>query len=151
MHGYRQLPVYKAAQAVQRSADGYAYIQYQPQAFRMSAAFTGRKAHSVWCWSPGGSSGSPRLSQADAALRQTFGSLGARKASSPGDAPTLVVHAPQPLGWAVATWLVTHAGKYHIREVSCDGFRWRASSGSDGWIKDKNDKNVAIGDAVQAS
>ena len=47
---YRQIPVYKAAQAVQRSADGSAYIQYQQMAASMSQGFTGHAPRSVWCW-----------------------------------------------------------------------------------------------------
>ena len=48
---YLHTPVYRAAQAVQRSADGYAYIQYQPEATALAADFTGHSAHAVWCWS----------------------------------------------------------------------------------------------------
>ena len=42
--GYRHLLVYQAAQAVQRSADGYAYSQYAPQGAAMAAGFSGHLA-----------------------------------------------------------------------------------------------------------
>ena len=47
---YEHLPVYKAAQAVQHSADGSAYDQYQPMATQLTSAFTGHHPHAVWCW-----------------------------------------------------------------------------------------------------
>ena len=47
--GYQQMPVYKAAQAVQHSADGYAYEQYQGLAAQLTTAFTGAP-RAVWCW-----------------------------------------------------------------------------------------------------
>ena len=48
--GWQQLPVDQAAQAVQHSADGSAYSQYDVMARAMAIAFTGQAAHSVWCW-----------------------------------------------------------------------------------------------------
>ena len=51
--GYQQMPVYKAAQAVQHSADGYAYVQYQTLAAQLTTAFTGAAPRAVWCWPPG--------------------------------------------------------------------------------------------------
>ena len=42
---YLHTPVYKAAQAVQHSADGYAYVQYQPEA----AGWTQRLRSNVSC------------------------------------------------------------------------------------------------------
>jgi hypothetical protein len=146
---YKQLPVYKAAQAVQHSADGFAYIQYQPQAFRMAAAFTGHHPHAVWCWSPSGSSGSPKLMAATGALTKAFGGLAGITPATHQDTASMTVTARQEsLGWSVATWLVTHAAQYHLREVRFAGYSWRASAGSDGWIKDKN---VVTSDAVEAS
>jgi hypothetical protein len=46
--GYQRLPVYQAAQDVQRSADGQAYAQYQPMAAHLTIAFTGQDPHAVW-------------------------------------------------------------------------------------------------------
>ena len=51
VHGYQTMPVYQAAQAVQHSADGSAYMQYQRMATEMAGAFTGQRKHAVYCWS----------------------------------------------------------------------------------------------------
>lgn len=136
---YRTKPVYRAAQAVQRSADGYAYLQYQPQATQLAAAFTGHSAHAVWCWSAGQSPAKANLAAARKALDHTFGWVGSRRLASPGDAPTVLLRAPQPaLGWTVAAWLVTHAASYGIRDIHYAGFRWQASAGERGWTRDKS-------------
>jgi hypothetical protein len=58
---YRQMPVYKAAQAVQHSADGSAYQQYQTLASQLTSAFTGAAPRGVWCWPAGHTHGSAEL------------------------------------------------------------------------------------------
>jgi len=132
---YRQMPVYKAAQAVQHSADGSAYEQYQGLAAHLTTAFAGAP-RAVWCW-PAGHHGAAKLTPARRAIVKAFGPLAASRSASGGDAPSLLVQAPQPrLGWAVAAWLVTHAGKYRLHDVRYAGFRWPAPSGHTGWVKD---------------
>jgi hypothetical protein len=143
---YQHLPVYKAAQAVQHSADGYAYAQYQHMAARLTVAFTGASPRAVWCWPPadGDGGGTAQFLAARRALVETFGSLPAHSSASAGDAPSLLVRASQAdTGWAVAAWLVTHAGQYALRDVSYAGFQWRASSGG-GWRKDKMAPATAV-------
>jgi hypothetical protein len=111
--GYQQMPVYKAAQAVQHSADGYAYEQYQ------------------------GHTGKAQLTPARRGIVSAFGPLPASRSGTAGDAPSLLVKAPQAsLGWSVAAWLVTHAGKYRLHDVRYAGFRWPAPAGHTGWVKD---------------
>ena len=133
--GYRQMPVYKAAQAVQHSADGYAYQQYQDLAAHLTTAFTGAP-RAVWCW-PAAGKGRAQLAPARRAIVKAFGPLPASRSGARGDAPSLLVRAPQPsLGWAVAAWLVTHAGKYRLHDVRYAGFRWPAPAGHTGWAKD---------------
>lgn len=132
--GYRTMPVYKAAQAVQRSADANAYQQYQQMAGRLADAFTGHLAHDVWCWSPTSGHGTANLAAARTKLAATFGPVAARTVTARADADTLVVQAPTTtLGWAVAAWLVTHAGTYRLHQVGYDGWRWNASAGQNGW------------------
>lgn len=134
--GYRHIPVYKAAQAVQHSADGAAYIQYEGQARRLALAFTGRDAHAVWCWSPSAPAGRAKLAAARSALAHAFGRLAASQADPPRTGQMMLVRAPdRAMGWAVATWLVTHASQYRIHEVRYAGFQWRASAGSKGWTR----------------
>jgi hypothetical protein len=143
--GYTHKPVYTAAQAVQRSADGYAYLQYQPVATRLAADFTGHSAHAVWCWSDGRDPGRADLAAARQALDHTFGRVRSHPLTSPGDAPAMVVRAPRPvLGWAVAAWLVTHAASYGIRDVYYAGFQWQASTGGRGWTRDAGPSHPGV-------
>ena len=126
---YQGIPVYQAAQAVQRSADGYAYNQYAAVAQRMSQAFTGALPHAVWCWYPG-AVGRPRLAAAGQGLVQAFGHLRVWQDSD----PALAVRVPLPAsGWAVAAWLVSHADEYGIRRVRYQGYQWLTGHGTSGW------------------
>jgi hypothetical protein len=145
VNGYQQMPVYRAAQAVQHSADGHAYIQYQPIASTLTAAFTGTHPHAVWCWSGSPDPRKASLTPARQALLRTYGALAARLVSAPRDAPAIQVSPTSPeLGWSVAAWLVTHAGKYRLREVRYAGLRWRAASGRDGWTRDKDPASPGV-------
>jgi hypothetical protein len=146
---YLHKPVYRAAQAVQHSADGYAYIQYQPEATVLAADFTGHSAHAVWCWSAGTGPGRADLRAARLALAHAFGPMRSHRAATPGDAPAMLVHTSRPaLGWAVAAWLVTHAASYGIHDVRYGGFQWQQSSGNGGWTPDKAQEQP---DVVRAS
>jgi hypothetical protein len=135
--GYQRQPVYRAAQAVQRSADGYAYMQYQQEAALLAADFTGRSAHAVWCWPDGADPPRANLAGARQALTAAFGPVGSQRVTAPRDAPSLLVPVAHPgLGWTVAAWLVTHAASYGIHQVSYAGMRWRAAAGGKGWTRD---------------
>jgi hypothetical protein len=131
--GYQHMLVYQAAQAVQRSADGYAYSQYAPQGAAMAAGFYGSVAHSVYCWYGSDFSGRGRLTAASAQLRRAFGQL---TIGNPGEPSRLVRVSRPATGWTVAAWLVTHASMYHIRTVSYDGYSWTASHAQRGWRPD---------------
>jgi len=131
--GYQRLPVYQAAQAVQHSADGRAYGQYAGQGAAMATAFTGQVPHGVWCWYGSPVRGPGRLAAARRELARIFGRLPAGRAPDPG----LRVLAAGPGGWAVASWLVTHAAAYGIRTVTFDGYQWTAASGQGGWRRER--------------
>jgi len=129
---YLQIPVYRAAQAVQRSADGTAYIQYQQMAAGLTRGFTGSDPRSVWCWYNGRTHGRPRLAAAGQDLTRAFGPLAVRTA---GD-PRMIVTVPHRAeGWSVATWLVSHASHYGIRDVRYGRYEWRAAKGASGWTR----------------
>jgi hypothetical protein len=129
---YEHLPVYQAAQAVQHSADGEAYKQYQPMAAQMASAFTGQRPHAVWCWYPNKVGQKVRVGAARAELAKTFGPLRTRVTGDPG----LTVHVgSKPEGWAVATWLVSHAEQYRIADVRYDGYQWTEANGARGWSR----------------
>lgn len=130
--GYQRLPVYQAAQAVQHSADGYAYRQYQDMAAEMARAFTGDAARGVWCWYGQADAGKARPGAAGRELTRTFKSLATHVTADPG----LEVRArPTSEGWAVAAWLVSHADQYRIRQVRYGDYRWTAARGNSGWLR----------------
>jgi hypothetical protein len=134
--GYRRMPVYQAAQAVQRSADGDAYRQYQRPAAELAAAFTGRLPHAVWCWPSHPSQQRPDLRAAEQALEHTFGRLGLHRVARHGSRPALaVVLGCGVPGWEVAAWLVTHASQFSLSEVRWGGFAWRSAQAAAGWIR----------------
>lgn len=131
---YRHIPVYRAAQAVQHSADGAAYSQYQQTAADLSRAFTGSSPRAVWCWYASAPARPARLAAAARELTKTFGPLAEHRA---GD-PVLEVHVTDATdGWALAAWLVSHAGAYAIREIRYDGYQWAAARGSKGWTRQR--------------
>lgn len=132
VHGYRHLLIYQAAQAVQRSADGYAYSQYAPQGAIMSGAFTGRTPHAVWCWYGGGDPGTRRLTATSRELTSTFGRLRIRRS---GDPAMSVRVGSVAAGWSVASWLVTNASDYGVSYVRFRGYQWTAANGQKGWTR----------------
>lgn len=121
---YRRLPIYQAAQDVQRSADGSAYAQYSEVGTELASAFTGAQPREVWC-SYGSPVGKARLAAARTALDSAFGRLGS---AQQGDPAERVRVSSAHEGWAVAAWLVTHAARYGISDVRYAGFQWLASS-----------------------
>lgn len=142
--GYLRIPVYQAAQDVQRSADGLAYRNYQQMAASMSSAFTGGRPHAVWCWFAPGGSPAPHLASVRRQLVRTFGPLDLRQrggrraavATASADPVAEVRVRHRAAGWAVASWLVTHAETYGISNVRYAGYQWSATAGRRGWTRD---------------
>jgi hypothetical protein len=140
---YRRLPIYQAAQDVQRSADGSAYAQYADVGTELARAFTGAKPREVWC-SYGSPVGRARLTAARTAIDGAFGSLGGAQR---GDPAARVSVSSAREGWAVAAWLVSHAASYGISDVRYAGYQWLASS-SGRWKAVKAAKRGAAATAV---
>jgi hypothetical protein len=137
VHNYLKLPVYQAAQAVQHSADGGAYIQYEQTAARLAAIFTGEHAHAVSCWSDTAPKKRVNFAAADQELARTFGPIPMAGTGKAAGRQQDRLRVPQsPVGWAVASWLVTHAASYGIRDVRYGGYQWQVSTGFHGWTKD---------------
>ena len=143
---YTKLPVYEAAQDVQRSADGYAYEQWVPTAQALTAAFTATP-HAVTCWYDPTSQAasenvSARLDLAAAikGLAGTFGRPGEKgpvlRASTArsGNSGTFAVTAAG--GWAVANWLMANALSYGITQVRYGGYQWTAGLTETAWQTD---------------
>jgi hypothetical protein len=125
---YLRIPVYMAAQDVQHSADGSAYMNYEQQASEMSGPFSGGTPHAVWCWYPQDAASSLQITPLSQQLRQTFGRFDVHQKS---------IQVPREgAGWAVASWLVTHATSYGLTNVRFAGYQWNLSSGKRGWTRD---------------
>jgi hypothetical protein len=145
--GWQQLPVYQAAQAVQRSADGSAYQQYASSGAALASYYIA-KPHAVTCWySPAdqaasqGVSARQNLSGAIKPMTETFGAPGGSGAltrvsrARSGGREVLRVTTDRN-GWAVANWLVTNASSYGITRVSYAGYQWKASLTETSWQAD---------------
>jgi hypothetical protein len=143
---YTAIPVYQAAQDVQRSADGYAYEQYAQTGAALAADFTGAP-HAVTCWyNPAtqaaslGASAKLNLKAAGDGLTDAFGQPGNGQAvqqistARPGTSGSFKVTAAS--GWAVANWLVASAGNYGITQVRYAGYQWTAGLTETSWQPD---------------
>lgn len=123
VEGYRELPLHEAAQSVQRSADGTAYAQHQQRAELLAEALTGGDPAALHCWYP-----DERPDRTSAAMREL-----ARTFSAVAWNGDRIDVADGLNGWAVASWMVTHAHEYGIPGVRYGGQAWRADRGHDGW------------------
>lgn len=144
--GYADLPVYQAAQDVQRSADGSAYQQYAQSGDTLAADFTAAP-HAVTCWydpatqaANQGVSTQLNLEGAIRGLQDAFGPPGAGgpvravAVGGPGRPGSFEVAAGG--GWAVAYWLVTNASSYGITRVRYGGWQWTAGLTETSWQAD---------------
>jgi hypothetical protein len=144
--GYKRLPVYEAAQDVQRSADGYAYQQWVPTAETLAAAFAATP-HAVTCWydptSQAASQGRSTRLDLTAAIKGLDGTFGRPGQEGPvlkattdrsGNSGTFAVTAAG--GWAVANWLMSNALSYGITQVRYGGYQWTAGLTETGWQTD---------------
>lgn len=117
---YHKMPLADAAQAVQRSAAGYAYAPHESDAKILAAAFTGRVPRAVDCWYPVKKTPAPKP-RTTAARKQLARALGSTAITS------------KRRGWLVAAWWVAHAEKYAITRVGYNGSVWHNDSENDGW------------------
>ena len=138
---YTKLPVDRAAQAVQHSADGSAYEQWAEVAQLLAGYFTGAQPHGVSCWfTP---TGRADLAAAERQLTETFGPQGrhavmvavttGRSGKKGRGSSVAVVRVQRDAAWTVASWLVANAQDYGISEVRYAGYEWTAADGSMGW------------------
>jgi hypothetical protein len=143
---YATIPVYQAAQAVQASADGYAYQQYAPDGATMAAAYT-TAPHAFTCWyTPGTQSAladeTTKLDLPGAAksMADTFGEPGqdgaVTRITTSAASHAMTVRAASGAGWTVANWLVANASSYGITQVSYAGYQWTARLTESGWQSD---------------
>ncbi|QYC44870.1 hypothetical protein Nocox_36580 [Nonomuraea coxensis DSM 45129] len=121
VRNYRKLPLAEAAQAVQRSAGGYAYAPHEEQAKVLAAAFTGRVPRSVHCWYPPEHRTPAPAPRTEEASRQLARALGSTAITS------------RKRGWLVAAWSVAHAEKYGLSRVRYAGAAWSNDAQAKGW------------------
>lgn len=141
--GYATMPVYQAAQDVQHSADGSAYQQWTSMAGQLAGYFTGQSPHGVSCWyAPAGQAD---LAGAMRRMAQTFGPPGRNavvaritlvRSAKKNQGSVADVRVQRAAAWTVASWLVTYAQAYGLREVRYAGYEWKAANGSMGWQRD---------------
>jgi hypothetical protein len=145
---YTKIPVYEAAQDVQKSADGFAYQQYTQSGALLAADYT-TTPHEVTCWynpatqaADDNVSAQLNLREAVSGLEDTFGEPGKdrvvtsiTRAHSGG---SLSVSAPTGSGWTVANWLVANASSYGITQVSYAGYQWKAVLTETSWQADSS-------------
>jgi hypothetical protein len=140
---YLHAPVYKAAQAVQHSADGSAYQQYAQAGAQLAVYFTAAP-HAVTCWydpatqaASQGVSTRLNLNGAIRGLTDAFGPPGASGAvqtvTTARSAESQLLKVTTGSGWAVANWLVANASSYGITRVRYGGYQWTASLTETTW------------------
>lgn len=143
--GYLDRDLHDAAQRVQRSADGRAYAQHEDDGKILATAFTGREPGTARCWFPPDKKTESRRPEAVREMRRAFGgrlqvggpSPLTEGAPSRPDSWNAVEVTNGRIGWAVASWAVTHAQVYGLNEVRYAGKHWKADAGHDGWTEDK--------------
>ena len=153
--GYSQLDIAEAAQLVQRSADGAAYAQHEPDARALASSLTGQSAAAFSC-----ELREDDASAQPAALRVELGKAFGTKIDAIGGSAgrgtqakkggtaegarsedTSVVDirisaSSRAFGWSVAQWAVAYAKRFGIVSVAYGTNAWSAERSTDGWQAD---------------
>jgi hypothetical protein len=141
---YTTIPVYEAAQAVQKSAGGYAYEQYTQTGELLAADYTSTP-HAVTCWYNPATEAANQDVSADLdltgalkGLADTFGQPGENAVVTriTRSTDSLALSAASTNGWVVANWLVSNASSYGITRVSYAGYQWTAGLTETSWQSD---------------
>jgi hypothetical protein len=112
--GWQQLSVTDAAQQVQHSGAPDAYAQWESEARAAAVALTGQTPGGLTCQNL--TITAPSTSLADTAAAE----WGTSTISGPHDTAR---------GWAMGLWLVAHAQRFGVDQVSFAGRTWTAASG----------------------
>lgn len=123
---YARLPVFEAAQAVQRSADGDYYKPHENRSEMMAEVFSGRAGPAVDCWFPPEEQNDLDLTAAEDEIRRVFG-------IGPNDLPSSQDPATGETGWAMALWAVSNAQEYGVTTVTLGEHQWNADSEEGNW------------------
>jgi len=112
---WETLPISTAAQLVQHSADGSAYVQWEEEARALARALTGEVDAGLSC-------------QFDEAPQPRPGPLVAAAAAQLGS-QWQARNLARGRDWATAEWLVAHAYTYGVIQVDVRGMRWTSTTG----------------------
>ena len=122
-----------AAQRVQRSGFPSAYAVYEPDARALASALTGFSPAAFACHLGSSSRTSAPAARRAAALRRTLAPAFGTVEVSVAEGSRLQIAAPSsPQGWAMASYLVSHAPGLGLRQVGFDGRDWSVDS-AQGW------------------
>jgi hypothetical protein len=142
--GYADLPVTVAAQRVQRSGLPSAYAVYERDARALASAMTGYSPAAFWCHvaTPDGSPvpAAQRAVTMRRALGPAFGATPVRVSS--GSDLEVPVSSPER-GWAIASYVVSHAPQLGVSQVSYRGRAWTAGENA-GWHRDGGADSAAV-------
>lgn len=131
--GYDTLPVTVAAQRVQRSGYPSAYAVYEQDARALASALTGYSPAAFSCHLAGPSAAAPPAGQRAVALRRALTPAFGATQVSVASGSHLEVSAPTPSrGWAMASYVVSHASALGVSSVSYAGRSWSTDSDR-GW------------------
>jgi hypothetical protein len=114
--GWASMDVTEAAQRVQRSGYPEAYADHEPEARTLALAFLGQAPGGLTCTDL----------DVSAPPRETVARLATAEL---GNARLSGRQSPET-GWAIASWLVGHATRLALDQVTYDGRTWTAASGT---------------------
>lgn len=112
---WQSLSVTQAAQQVQRSGAPDAYAQWEPEARALATALTGQTVAGLTCH--------------DLVFSAPSGDLVSAASAEWGTAVLSGTHGTAR-GWAMAAWLVGHAARLGVDQVSFGGWSWSADAGA---------------------
>ncbi|MGI5228035.1 hypothetical protein [Actinoallomurus sp. CA-142502] len=112
--GWMTISFTRAAQLVQHSAKPDAYAKWEPEARALASALTGERAAALSCH--------------DLAATTAAVTLRSTALTELGTTSISGTHG-RARGWALSGWLVAHAARLRIEQVSFGGDTWTASSG----------------------
>jgi hypothetical protein len=141
---YTSLPITDAAQQVQRSGFPDAYAVHEQSARTLASALTGFSPAAFTCHVAAPSASTAPIGRRAVALRRDLGSAFGHQSVSVVSGSRLSVSASGTArGWALASYLVSHAPALALTHVTYAGRVWTAGTNS-GWQR----QPAASGSAV---
>ena len=122
VRGWRSLPIYLAAQRVQRSADATAYAAWDTASRTLARGLTGETPAGFTC----------RFPAVRTATSASRAKLEAAITAATGPA-ALAPDITASRGWLVASWLMSRAPGYGVNRISFAGWTWTPRAG---WRRD---------------